>query len=594
MDTYGVSPNSPENANQSFVVNEQLLSQRWEHILRCKRQFLTDKNVDPRQFPEISRPVADSWLRARMRGVDPYKVVKKPQLTEQELQEIRHDKEPLIAATEALINRLKNILNDCGYILYLIDPDGIILVHEGDWKRNRPFPEYGSRVGIIANEETIGTNAHELSINLKRPVQLLGPEHYAVVFQNNIASAAPVFDADRQVAGALLLLSRPCEGEKDGFLTRQCKSELALVVSMASAVAAEMVLCRPRVKVQTSSMGKDKSVLPAVKERRPAGSAGAVFNKIIGESEAIKKAVKLARKFAQSRENILLTGESGTGKEIFAEAIHQYYCPDGPFVVVNCAAMPRDLIASELFGYEGGSFTGAERRGRPGKIELADGGIFFLDEIGDMPLELQPVLLRVLENKQVTRIGGCTAKKVDFRLIAATNQNLYQMVLENKFREDLYYRLSVLNIHIPPLRERKEDIILLCDYFIEEYCQETGRPRPQLSRETVEYILAYDWPGNVRQLKNAMIYAVNVCQGQIITPQDLPQNIILDKVRHRLYPSHFPVDSIGELLQISHLEKTAIQTALTYTNRCVPEAAKLLGLSRSTLYRKIKEYNITL
>src|SRR5690606_24932598 len=157
-----------------------------------------------------------------------------------------------------------------------------------------------------------------------------------------------------------------------------------------------------------------------------------------------------------------------------------------PFVAVNCAAMPRDLIASELFGYEGGSFTGAERRGRPGKIELADGGIFFLDEIGDMPLELQPVLLRVLEDKQVTRIGGCTPKKVDFRLIAATNKNLYQLVLENKFREDLYYRLSVLSIHIPPLRERKEDILLLSSHFMEHYCRAAGRPKPELSRETTE------------------------------------------------------------------------------------------------------------
>lgn len=588
MDTYGVPHNSPDNANPSFIVNEQLLSKRWQHLLRCKQEFLTDESVDPRKLPGLSRAVADSWLRARRRGVDPYKVVKKPQLTARELQEIRRQREPLIAATEALIAKLQDILSDCGYILYLVDPTGVILVHEGDWKRNRPFPEYGSRVGVIANEETIGTNAHELSIKLKRPVQLLGPEHYAVVFQNNIASAAPVFDGDRQVVGALLLLSRPLKEEDDLFLMRQCKSELALVVSMAAAVAAELGLHQTGVEDKPTHGALPKQ------ERRTTRPAEAAFSKIIGESPAIKKAIKLAKTFAQSRENILLTGESGTGKEIFAEAIHRCCCPGGPFVAVNCAAMPRDLIASELFGYEGGSFTGAERRGRPGKIELADGGIFFLDEIGDMPLELQPVLLRVLEDKQVTRIGGCTPKKVDFRLIAATNKNLYQLVLENKFREDLYYRLSVLSIHIPPLRERKEDILLLSSHFMEHYCREAGRPKPELSRETIEYMLAYDWPGNVRQLKNAIIYAVNVCENNVITPQDLPHNITLDKVRQKLYPSDPTGDNIGDLLRISSLEKTAIETALSFTNRCVPEAAKLLGLSRSTLYRKIKEYEIAL
>ncbi len=226
----------------------------------------------------------------------------------------------------------------------------------------------------------------------------------------------------------------------------------------------------------------------------------------MGESHVFKRTVTLAERFAKSPENILLIGESGTGKELFAQAIHNVYCPQGPFMAVNCAAMPRELIESELFGYEGGSFTGAERAGRPGKIELAHGGTLFLDEIGDMPLELQAVLLRTLEDKQVMRVGGSRYKKVDFRLIAATNKSLLTMVRENQFREDLYFRISVLAIDIPPLRERNDDISLLSNFFVENYCRKMGWNIPEITPLAQSRINSYGWPGNVRQLQNAMIY----------------------------------------------------------------------------------------
>lgn len=240
------------------------------------------------------------------------------------------------------------------------------------------------------------------------------------------------------------------------------------------------------------------------------------FEDIVGESEAIKRAKKLACRFAESRENILLLGESGTGKELFAQAIHNQYRASGPFIAVNCAAMPRNLIESELFGYESGSFTGAEKNGRPGKIELANGGTLFLDEIGDMPYELQAVLLRVLQDKMVMRIGGRHYRQVQFRLITATNRNLYQMVQERKFREDLYFRLSVLNIEIPPLRERGFDIAILADYFSKNYAQRMGWAIPQISSNAIQKILEFSWPGNVRQLENAIIYAVNLAEDKMI------------------------------------------------------------------------------
>ena len=316
------------------------------------------------------------------------------------------------------------------------------------------------------------------------------------------------------------------------------------------------------------------------------------FADIITESDDFRQTINLARRFATSAENILLLGESGTGKELFAQAIHNTYCPQGPFIAVNCAAMPRELIGSELFGYEGGSFTGAERSGRIGKIELANGGTLFLDEIGDMPLELQAVLLRTLEDKHVMKIGSTRYKKVNFRLIVATNKDLYQMMKEKLFREDLYFRLSVLTVNIPPLRERSNDSLLLCRYFIKNYCQKHGWKIPQLTQATQNIIKDHSWPGNIRQLQNAIIHAVNTSENDLIKPENLPRHILADSCPVKQGDASDPNKKIGEILHLDNLEKAAIEKALLHANNCPNEAAKIVGVSRSTLYRKLKEYNI--
>lgn len=318
------------------------------------------------------------------------------------------------------------------------------------------------------------------------------------------------------------------------------------------------------------------------------------FDKIIGSSPPIKKVIEIARKFAHLDANILIQGESGTGKEMFAQAIHHESRSSGPFVAVNCGAIPANLIESELFGYEGGSFTGAERRGRAGKLELADGGTLFLDEIGDMPLELQPVLLRVLEEKRLMRIGGNRYVPVNFRLITATNKNLYEQVENNQFRQDLYYRLKVLQIDIPPLRERSSDILELANYFIRVIAQNQLIVPPVLSDLATIYLLNYHWPGNVRQLENSMLYAVNVCEDNIIRPEDLPEEIVSG------IDLDLPVNTGTQLhmaqpltnLSMKDMERIMITQALEQTKYNVSEAAVLLGMSRSTLYRKIKEYQL--
>ncbi len=279
---------------------------------------------------------------------------------------------------------------------------------------------------------------------------------------------------------------------------------------------------------------------------------------------------------------------------MFAQAIHQQSRADGSFVALNCAAIPANLIESELFGYEGGAFTGAERQGRAGKLELANGGTLFLDEIGDMPLDLQPVLLRVLEEKKVMRLGGNRYIPIDFRLITASNKDLLEQVDNGLFRADLYYRLKVLKVYIPALRERGSDILELAQHFIGSVAQRQRIPEPKLSDTAALHMLHYPWPGNVRQLENAIIYAVNICEGGIILPQDLPEEItdgvdLLLPTSINANPESARPDTN---LSLKEIERIMIAQTLEQTNHNISEAALQLDMSRSTLYRKIKEYQL--
>lgn len=334
------------------------------------------------------------------------------------------------------------------------------------------------------------------------------------------------------------------------------------------------------------------------------------FDDIIGQDERIMTSKEQAKHFAMTEENILLIGESGTGKELFAQAIHNHSNPKGPFIAVNCSAIPRELIESELFGYEGGAFTGAEKHGRMGKIELAHGGTLFLDEIGSMPYDMQTVLLRVLQDKIVMRVGGKQYRKVDFRLIAATNIDFSEQIREKTFREDLFFRLSVLYIDIPPLRERGKDILLLANYFIKQYAQKAKWfVAPELSKDVEQELLSYSWPGNVRQLQNAMIYAMNMTSGNVIELQHLPKRTLgksaFDIFGSRIdnKPKTAAMATVADTaasqtskmiagMNLEEQERQMIISALEKTDKQIKEAAEMLGLSYSSLYRRLKKYNI--
>ncbi|MFO0753034.1 MAG: sigma 54-interacting transcriptional regulator [Thermodesulfovibrionales bacterium] len=305
---------------------------------------------------------------------------------------------------------------------------------------------------------------------------------------------------------------------------------------------------------------------------------------MVANSTAMRRVVSLAHKVAQVDSNVLITGETGVGKEVVARSVHR--CSNrlnGPFIKLNCGAIPEPLLESELFGYDAGAFTGAKREGKPGLIELADGGSLFLDEVADLPVNLQVKLLRVLQEREVMRVGGTKYKKVDFRLIAATNKDLEKMVKQNLFREDLYYRLNVIPVFIPPLRDRKEDIVPLTMFFLNKFNKKYGLTK-KLSPEVIQKLLRYDWPGNIRALENTIERLIVTSDSTIITLDDLREKSDIADAEESA------VKMLHEVIEDT--EKRLIYQALQQC-KTTREMAKILGISQSAVVKKMKKHGMT-
>ena len=314
------------------------------------------------------------------------------------------------------------------------------------------------------------------------------------------------------------------------------------------------------------------------------------FDNIIGESEPILRAKALARQAARTGSPAIITGESGTGKELFAHAIHEAsQRRKHNFVRVNCAAIPGELIEAELFGYAPGAFTGARRQGKAGKFELANNGTIFLDEIGDMEPTMQVKLMRVLQEKEVERIGSNQPFRIDFRIISATNRDLEKMMAGGNFRLDLYYRLNVMTIHLPPLRDIREDIPLMFEHLLEQLSRSGGRRIREVSPDVLEALTAYAWPGNVRELRNVVERAMIVCRGDRIGLVDLPMSLREAPVCP--HPHDAPDTPLKALME--ETEKNAITRALERSGNSRVRAARRLGIHRTGLYQKMKKYGIT-
>ncbi len=340
-------------------------------------------------------------------------------------------------------------------------------------------------------------------------------------------------------------------------------------------------------KVVTGAVILMKEAKQVIKEvSKLAGfKANYTFDNIITVNDKMFEIINTAKKISKTSCSVLIEGESGVGKELYAQSIHnESQRKNGPFIAINCSAIPKELFESELFGYESGSFTGAMKGGRPGKFELARGGTIFLDEIGEIPLEVQPKLLRVLDNNKIVRIGGTYERDLDVRVISATNRNLLDEVTKGSFRQDLYFRLNVINLRIPPLRNRKEDILELAGYFLKSLNDENRgiNKTKTFSHAFEDKLMEHEWTGNVRELKNIIQRAYYMTEGEVIRNVALP-------VRNAVKQSKEAVS-----LNLKDIERDSIMQALSFNNRNVLKAARDLNISKATIYRKIKAYSIDL
>lgn len=440
---------------------------------------------------------------------------------------------------------LRIFFDDASESLVIIDSNGYIVM------MNKPYADF---LGI-RQEDAIGKYVVSIIDNTRLHIVVnVGKPEYGQVQMirghKAITSRIPIFN-NGQIIGAI------------GKVIFKDSSELDKLYR--------------RVEEQKKELSNYKERL-----RKIQGNYFALDN-IIGNNRKIIELKDTVKKVSHSDSTVLITGQSGTGKEVFANAIHETSNRrDNNFVKINCAAIPENLLESELFGYDEGAFTGSKKGGKIGKFELANHGTIFLDEIGDMNIDMQSKILRVLQDKVVERVGCNDTKKVDVRIIAATNQNLIEKIEKGKFREDLYYRLNVVPIELPLLRDRKDDIDVLCKFFIKKFNDKFGIYIEMISDEAMSRMLEYNWPGNIRELENVIERAYNFVEGNEIVLENLPDNIL-----------NYMDASKGELNnKMNNYEKEMIVKTLKECNGNKSRTARILGINRSNLYHKLKKYNI--
>jgi transcriptional regulator of acetoin/glycerol metabolism len=481
------------------------------------------------------------------------------------------------------LNDANNLLSELKITLQSL-PEGILLLrHDG------VISQMNEPAGSMLALTPVRVTGRRLSDVLPLPITLT----QALTHQQPLSDEELVFDTQHGRVTCLCSL-KPITS---------CRQETGLETIMGThgLVTTEPVAADGFVMILRSIERVQKLV-----HRMTGARARLTFANVIGESSVLKEALRLARLAANSNSTVLLHGETGTGKEIFAQSIHNSSArADRPFVAINCAAIPRELINTELFGYEGGSFTGADRQGRPGKFEQANGGTLFLDEIGDMPLDLQTTLLRAIETRTIVRIGGQRVIHADVRIIVATHKDLREEALRGNFRSDLYYRLNVLAINIPALRQRLDDIPLLVQHFLQRQSRSLNRPLA-ITTEAMVALQQHNWPGNVRELENMLERVTYLMPQTTVTIDDLPIDIKQSFATSKSFTSIAPVDNTGTnhqslslaekhralKEQSTNAEMQAIVQAWQASDGQTTRAAALLGISRTTLWRKMVKYGL--
>ncbi|MGI6258078.1 MAG: sigma-54-dependent Fis family transcriptional regulator, partial [Anaerovoracaceae bacterium] len=593
-----------------------IYDKRYESVVNEKWHQFIAKGKDLPLNDSVVRPeIWGSWQRSLEHRISP-KEVKDLVLSQNELATVQRANKLLMDVSHSYIQNIYSFVRGTNFVLALTDAEGYVLDLVGDDANiQQRTKKSGLRVGSNRHESYAGTNGIGLCLELARPIQVWGSEHYILPHHEYVCSAAPIKDSNGKILGildvvgpigiphshTLAMVSASADGIEKEVKMREAYNRISLANNQLSATVQSIsngiimfdnmgiitqhnrraceILKLPSRSIMNSnifdllqqdssfdltSFTKDKqnmdislttkdgnripvslsvsiiknaegvktSTLLVMEEMKKLHmlvnkisgfKATYTFSSILGISPAMQAAKGIAEMAARSTSNVLILGESGTGKELFAQAIHNASDrSNGPFIAINCGSLPKGLIESELFGYEAGSFTGANKDGNPGKFELANGGTLFLDEIGDMPLSLQTTLLRVLQTREIVRIGGKSKKAIDVRIIAATNVDLLESVSKNEFRDDLYYRLNVLSIDIPPLNKRKEDLDSMVEFFLSSHSEKLNKGVKSISADAMEILRDYHWPGNVRELENVIERAINLCEGDIIRPEDFP------------------------------------------------------------------------
>ena len=532
--------------------------------------FVNDADFNDKH---IKQDILNSWKRCKRYGVSLYdfneKLLMKPE--EKERYVLKHQPE----YSEPQYQEFCNIVENLNINISIYDHKARLkhIVNYDDI-----YDDLYPKVGYFldASEESIGTNSTCLAILENKPFMVIGPDHYKYIFHQFSCAAAPFYNENNDIAGTI----------NASFVNTSVNSDtLNIIYSLARLY--ESLVLKKAVKTRKRS--------PQV-NRNKWHQDFYTFSSILGESEAISQSKKIAKRAAKVDTSILIYGESGSGKEVFAQAIHnESGRRNKPFVAINCGAIPKDLIESELFGYEAGAFTGAAKEGKQGLLEYASGGTLFLDEIENMPLPAQIKILRALSSSAIIRIGGNKPIPIDIRVIAASKKDLEDEIRKGSFREDLYYRINVIQLNIPPLRARKQDIRPIFDHYIKAFSDKTGIDITSIDDKLIQCLEAYHWPGNVRELINIIERSLVLSEDGIVDDSVLPTSIKesymaakLKKDFSRAFEGKLPEGR--RLLQIA--EDIVISRVYKEEDCNMTKTAKRLGISRPTLYKKIKDLNI--
>lgn len=458
-----------------------------------------------------------------------------------------HIRDYFYMGLERTSKALNNIIKSMKEGVSVIDSDGVVIF----------WDEVMEKMYDINSSEIVGKSMYEFFGNAISLKALKTKEPVSDVFQS------PRKDVDSLV----------------------CASPIFIDGELLGAVCTELDVTE--VTKLTNELEKANNTLKFLENEMKKISNNS-FSNILGKSQGLKRSIEIAQQVSKTGSSIFIYGESGTGKEVFARAIHDYSERSGLFIAVNCSAIPNELFESEFFGYEPGSFTGANKKGKMGMFELASEGTVFLDEVADLPLHMQAKLLRVLQEKEVRRIGGEKSIPINVRIISATNKDLQELVNNEQFREDLYYRLNVVEIDLPPLRERKEDIGILIHNFLKEICKQNNKPILKIDNKVLDILENYKWKGNIRELRNTIEHLVVLCTKDIITKEIIP-SYILKSIKDVSSKQEYPLDLNKAIEQ---LETDRIKKALEISQGNKAKASKLLNIPRSTLYYKMELYKI--